>query len=97
MNKKEIYISVLLKDNMIVSFRISGNEKKYPHDFYKDFYYADKSMGINVDEIYKVKSIKIELDDDISSEFNNYIFEEFARNYFRHWKIHPEHFGKAAY
>ena len=35
--RKTIYISCLLKDNMIMSYRISSNLKEYPHDYYKDF------------------------------------------------------------
>ena len=96
MNKRELYINVLLKDNMIMCFHISPNKREEPHDYYKDFYYAGASMD-NCDEEYEVKSMKVEVDNDISLKFNNYIFDVFAREYFKQWKIHPQHFGKAAY
>lgn len=96
MSKRSIYISCMLKDNMIVAYKISGNLKEYPHDYYKDFYYAGASME-NCDEIYEVKYMEVIVDDDIKTELNNYIFEELARKFYKQWKIHPEHFGSPAY
>lgn len=97
MGKKNIYISALLKDNMIMAYCISGNLKQYPHDYYKDFYYADIEMCENVDKEYCVRYMSIEIDDDIESKFNNYIFEVFAKEFYKQWKIHPNHFGVSAY
>ena len=97
MDKKSIYISALLKDNMIIAYRISGNLKQYPHDYYKDFYYADVEMPNNVDEEYKVKYMEIIVDDDIDNNFNNWIFDGFAQEFYKQWKIHPNHFGKPPY
>ena len=95
--RKTLCISAMLKDNMIISWRISPNSKKYPHDYYKDFYYADEDME-NCDEIYEVKYMLVEFEeDDITSEFNNYIFNVTAREFYKHWKIHPNHWGKPAY
>lgn len=92
--RKTIYISCLLKDNMIISYKISGNLKSIPQDYYKEFYYEDKDI---TDE-YKVKCMSVEFEEtDITSDFNNYIFDEVARKFYKHWKIHPEHWGKAAY
>ena len=93
--KKTIYINVLLKDNMIVSYHISSNERTMPHDYYKDFIYANKSME-NCDEIYKVEGISVEFIDN-DTRLNDYIFEVIARDFFKLWKIHPEHFGSSAY
>lgn len=93
--KRTLYINVLLKDNMIVSWHISPNERTMPHDYYKDFIYANKSME-NCDEIYKVEGISVEFTDD-DTRLNNYIFEIIARDFFKLWKIHPEHFGSPAY
>lgn len=93
--KKTIYINVLLKDDMIVGWHISPNERTMPHDYYKDFIYANKSMK-NCDEIYKVEGISVEFTDD-DTRLNNYIFEVIARDFFKLWKIHPEHFGSPAY
>lgn len=98
-NKKTIYINVLLKDNMIMCWHISGNERTMPHDYYKDFYYAGKEME-KCDEIYEVRGISVEFIDDESEEsrrLNNYIFETIAKDFFKLWKIHPEHFGSPAY
>lgn len=97
MGKKVIYISALLKDNMIVAYRISGNLKEFPHDYYKDFYYADVEMSENVDKEYKVKYMSVEFDEDTESNFNNYIFEKVAKEFYKQWKIHPNHFGQPAY
>lgn len=97
--QKKIYINVLLKDNMIVGWHISPNERTMPHDYYKDFIYANKSME-NCDEIYKVKGIAVEFENDDTEEsinLNNYIFEVIARDFFKIWKIHPEYFGSPAY
>lgn len=97
--QKKIYINVLLKDNMIVGWHISPNERTMPHDYYKDFIYANKSME-NCNEIYKVKGIAVEFENDDTEEsinLNNYIFEVIARDFFKIWKIHPEHFGSPAY
>ena len=97
--QKKIYINVLLKDNMIVGWHISPNERTIPHDYYKDFIYVNKSME-NCDEIYKVKGIAVEFENDDTEEsinLNNYIFEVIARDFFKIWKIHPEHFGSPAY
>lgn len=96
--KNKIYISCLLKDNMIVAYKISSNLKEYPHDYYKDFYYAGVSMD-NCDEIYFVKWCSVEFDeeDDKRSDFNDYIFEKVARRFYKNWKIHPEHWGNPAY
>lgn len=93
--KKTLYINVLLKDNMIVGWHISPNERTMPHDYYKDFIYANKSME-NCDEVYKVEGISVEFKDD-DTRLNNYIFEVIARDFFKLWKIHPEHFGSPAY
>jgi hypothetical protein len=97
MRKRNIYISALLKDDMIIAYKISGNLKQFPHDYYKDFYYANVETVENVDKEYEVKYISVEVDDDISTEFNNYIFETFAKEFYKQWKIHPNHFGQAAY
>ena len=95
--RKTIYISCLLKDNMIIAYHIGSNARKYPHDYYKDFYYADKGME-NCDEIYEVKYMTVEYEDDeISTEFNFYIFDELAQQFYKHWEIHPNHFGESAY
>ena len=95
--KNKIYISCLLKDNMIVDYKISSNLKEYPHDYYKDFYHAGVSMD-NCDELYEVKWCSVEIDEDLNkNEFNSFIFEIFAREFFKNWKIHPEHWGFAAY
>lgn len=95
--KNKIYISCLLKDNMIVDYKISSNLKQYPHDYYKDFFYADVSMD-NCDELYEVKWCSVEVDEELNkNEFNSFIFEIFAREFFKNWKIHPEHWGTAAY
>lgn len=99
MKKKTLYINVLLKDNMIVSYHISPNERTMPHDYYKDFMYANQTMK-NCDETYKVKGISVEfIDDDTeeSSKLNDYIFDVIAKDFFRMWKTHPEHFGSPAY
>lgn len=93
--KRTLYINVLLKDNMIVGWHISPNKRTMPHDYYKDFIYANKSME-NCDEIYKVEGISVEFTDD-DTRLNNYIFEVIARDFFKLWKIHPEHFGSPAY
>lgn len=92
--RKELYISALLKDNMIISYRISGNLKATPQDYYKDFIYADEEIT----DDYEVKYMTVEFnEDDIDNEFNDYIFNEVARKFYKHWKIHPEHWGDSAY
>ena len=93
--KRTLYINVLLKDNMIVGWHISPNERTMPHDYFKDFIYANKSMK-NCDEIYKVEGISVEFTDN-DTRLNNYIFEVIARDFFKLWEIHPEHFGSPAY
>ena len=95
--RRNIYISAVLKDNMIVAYRISGNLKKSPSDYYKDFYYAGVKMSQNVDEEYQVEYMSVEVNEDISSELNNYIFNTLARKFYKQWKIHPKHFGQSAY
>lgn len=91
---KDIYISCLLKDNMIVAYRISGNLKKEPEDYYKDFIYAGVVAKF---EEYEVKWMSVSVPENISLEFNDYIFNGLAREFYKQWKIHPEHFGSAAY
>lgn len=98
MNKRTIYINALLKDNMIIAWRISPNLREFPHDYYKDFYYNDTPMFIEtVDDEYKAKYMSVEIDDNISNEFNDFIFEKLAKEYYKQWRVHPKHFGQAAY
>lgn len=94
MKMREIYISCLLKDNMILAYRISGNLKKEPEDYYKDFIYA--GVVPNFKE-YEVKWMSISIPEDTDTNFNNYIFEEVARRFYMQWNIHPDHFGSPAY
>ena len=96
--RKTIYINCLLKDNKIVAWRISSNQKNMPHDYYKDFLKFGMSLE-NCDEIYKVKWMSVEFNDDDDPEFelNNYIFKEIAEKFYKQWEIHPEHWGKAPY
>lgn len=37
------------------------------------------------------------IDADISNQFNEYIFDNLAREFFKQWKIHPKHWGQPAY
>lgn len=92
-----IYIDVLLKDNMIMSYHIGHNERKSPQDYYKDFFYADVEMNANINKEYEVKRMVVGIDADISSKFNNYIFDDLAREFFKQWEIHPKHWGQPAY
>ena len=94
--RKTIHISALLKDNMIICYHISPNPKKHPHDYYNDFIYAEQDME-NCDEIYEVKYMSVEFEDGLPYEFNNYIFNVTAREFYKLWKIHPDHWGKPAY
>ena len=96
--RKTIYISCLLKDNMIIDYSISSNLKEYPHDYYKSFIYSETDME-NCDDIYTVKwcSVEFEEEDDKRSDFNNYIFMKVAERFYKNWKIHPEHWGSPAY
>ena len=91
---KEIYISCLLKDNMILAYRISGNLKQYPEDYFKDFVYAGVVPKF---EEYEVKWMAVSIPEDTDTKFNNYIFEVTAKEFYKQWKIHPEHLGSAAY
>lgn len=91
---KEICISCLLKDNMIIAWHISISRRIVPSDYYKDFYYAGVSME-KCDEIYDVKYILVKFEED--DDMNNYIFEEVSKTFYKQWQIHPEHWGQAAY
>ena len=96
-NRKTINISCLLKDNKIICFHISLNERKVPSDYYKDFYYSNTSMK-NCDELYKVEYINVEVDEDnVSCDFWNFIYNGFARQFYKQWEIHPEYRGSPAY
>lgn len=92
-----IYISVLLKDNMIMAYHIGHNKRKCPQDYYKDFYYADVEMNADINKEYEVKRMEVGIDTDISNQFNEYIFDNLAREFFKQWKIHPKHWGQPAY
>ena len=94
--RRTIHINCLLKDNMIVSFHISPNKRTMPRDYYKDFYYSGTSME-NCDELYKVEYMSVEFEDKEDSNFNNYIFEDVAKKFYKQWKIHPKHWGRPAY
>lgn len=94
--RKTIYISCLLKDNMIIAYKVSPNKKTMPHDYYKDFFYSGTSME-NCDEIYEVEYMSVEFEDKEDSNFNNYVFEEIAKNFYKQWNISPEHWGCPAY
>lgn len=96
MENKTIYINVLLKDNKIMGWHISPNERRTPSDYYKDFYYAGESME-NCDKLYKVVGIAVTFKNDDNSDLNNFIFDVIARDFFKRWEIHPNHFGAAAY
>lgn len=91
---KEIYISCLLKDNMIVAYHISGNPRKEPEDYYKEFYYAEVVPEYDK---YEVKWMSVSVPEDISLEFNDHIFNGLAREFYKQWKIHPKHWGSSAY
>lgn len=98
-NTKKIYIDVLLKDNMIMDYHISPNRRTMPHDYYKTFIYANYDWN-NCDKEFEVKWIAVEfedIDDKEHRDLNNYIFDEISRTFFKQWKIHPNHFGSAAY
>lgn len=94
--RKTIYIDCMLKDNKIVAYHISPNQRTMPHDYYKDFLYAGKSME-NCDEIYEVKWMSVEFDENTESKFNNYVFEEVARRFYMQWEIHEEYWGSKPY
>ena len=79
---------------MIVSYHVSGNPKKEPEDYYKDFYYAEVVPEYDK---YEVKWMSVRAPEDISSEFNDYIFNSLAREFYKQWKIHPKHMGSPAY
>lgn len=97
---KIIYASVLLKDNKIMSYRISSNKKEHPHDFYKDFIYSDYGDWSNCDNEFEVEWMGFEFKDDDSEKshkLNNYIFTDIAIEFFKQWEIHPNHFGGVPY
>lgn len=95
--RKVIHISCLLKDNKIVAYYIGPNAKEKPSDYYKDFIYANVSME-NCDKEYDVKYMSVEYgEDDNLGLINSYIFDEVAKTFFKHWKIHPRHWGQPAY
>lgn len=94
--RKTIYIDCLLKDNMIIAYHTSPNKRIIPSDYYKEFYYSRTTME-NCDELYKVEYMSVEFEDKEDSNFNNYIFEDVAREFYKQWKIHPKHWGCPAY
>ena len=108
MGRTTIHISCLLKDNKIMAWNIGRNQKTMPSDYYKDFIYAGISNE-NCDKEYEVEYMTVEFSDEKMAKyygkdgendcisFNDYIFERVAKEFFRHWEIHPEHWGKAAY
>ena len=84
---------------MIMCWHISPNKRTYPHDYYKDFYYSGYNMK-NCDKEFEVKGIAVEFEYDGSEEssnLNDFIFQVIAKDFFKRWKVHPEHFGSAAY
>ena len=94
--RKTIYISCLLKDNMIIAYHISPSKRIKPSDYYKDFCYSGTSMK-NCDEIYKVEYMSVEFEDKGHSNFNNYIFKEVAKEFYKQWDIHPKYWGIPPY
>lgn len=98
---KTIYVSILLKDNKIMSYRISPNKKTKPTDFYKDFYYTEYDLfSEEIDRDFTVECIGIQFEDNgskKSNDINNYIFEEVATTFMKFWEIHPDHFGAVPY
>lgn len=97
---KTIYASVLLKDNKIISYRISPNKKEKPSDFYKDFIYSEYKDWSNCDNEFEVQWMGFEFNDNDDKEsyrINNYIFNNIAKEFFKMWEIHPEHFGDKPY
>lgn len=107
MSRSTIHISCLLKDNKIIAWHVGRNKRTEPSDYYKDFAYANKSME-NCDKKYQVEYISIDYEEDVMRElstkditnecsFNIYVFDRVARYFFRHWEIHPDHWGVPAY
>lgn len=96
---KKIYASVLLKDNKIMSYKISPQLKKSPEDFYKDFFYAGYNLQKNNLDNFEVKWMGFEFleNNEEDCELNNYVFENISRTFFKKWEIHPEHFGSIPY
>ena len=101
-----IHISCLLKDDKIIAWHIGRNKRTTPGDYYKDFIYADVSMDEK--DLYKVEYMSIEYEEDLMRElsfkdtnndcsFNVYVFDRLAKFFYRHWDIHPEHWGQPAY
>lgn len=90
---KKIYCSVLLKDNMIMGFRIGPEAHKMTSDFHEDFTHECYELK-DCDNDFRVEWICIEFE---NVEMNECIFEVIARTFMKQWKVHPKHFGSAAY
>lgn len=97
--QKTIHISALLKDNMIIAWYVGPNKREIPSDYYKDFLYADYPL-VDCENKFDVKCIAVSFeynDDEESTRTNNYIHEVISKNFYKQWKIHPEHWGIPAY
>lgn len=93
---RTIYANALLSDGKIL-FWYTGDECESWYDFYKDFYYA----GINTTE-YK-KTHRLELDKigfeikTSSWDYNSFIFEVLAKEFYKQYPISEDSKGAKPY
>ena len=93
---RKVYANALLSDGEIL-FWYTGDECKSPEDFYKDFYYSK----INMTEY--LKTHKCELDKigfvikPGSWDYNNFIFEVLAKEFYRQYPISEDSKGQKPY
>lgn len=89
-----LYANALLSDGEILFYYTGGDKCNDYNEFYKDFYFA----GINMLEYAKSHELKVEvMEITISEEYNNYVFENIAKEFYRLFSISKDSRGGKPY
>lgn len=92
--REYVWANALLSDGKIL-FWYTGDECKSVYDFYKDFYYARIKMTEyeKTHNLQLVKKMFIQRDE----SDNRAIFETYAPDFYRQYKISPDSKGAKPY
>lgn len=93
---RTVYANALLSDGKIL-FWYTGSECSSWQDFYKDFYYADID-GIEYEKTHNLQLVKMGFIDPTEEwDFNEFIFDVLAKEFYKQYSISEDSKGEKPY
>lgn len=93
---RTVYANALLSDGKIL-FWYTGNKCEAWYDFYKDFYYAGID-GVEYEKSHNLELVKMGFIDPTEDwDFNDLIFNVFAKEFYRQYQISEDSRGAKPY